>query len=467
MADDPTLRERFFRDGKLDDCPVYDLHGHMGPLQGACLPRCTPEAMVAAMDRAGVRLTVFCHHDALLVAGIGNAVNLAEARRFPDRLRAYCGINPNHADQVARDVEQFDANRDVYVGFKLLADYHKIPITDPRAAPAWEKANADRLPVLLHTWGGSSYDGPQRVRECAQRYPDAQILMGHSCHGAWREAAQLAKEFANVYLELTAVLDDRGAVDLFVRQAGSRKIIFGTDTPWFNHHYYIGALLGAEMTDDRDRGLILENTSRHLAHQWIDDGLGIRSNHFVLPEAQTWIARAPDANTLRRYQRACQLIQPRQGEATSELFAQVSRDHSAGPDSICSDNSGHFWMTLSAFTHAIRREHTDTLTVTWVCNGHTRNACYFPMHLAVTANAADLVSGQHNAPSWRTYAEHGCGDHLSIRQDPFESAARTRTAAAERQAIGLLHDGKPEDARILLTETDHTLADQARADVIG
>lgn len=223
MADNPTLRERFFGDGKLDDCPVYDLHGHMGLLQGACLPRCTPEAMIAAMDRAGVRLTVFCHHDALLVAGIGNAINLAEARRFPDRLRAYCGINPNHVDQVARDVEQFDDNRDVYVGFKLLADYHKIPITDERAAPAWEKANADGLLVLLHTWGGSSYDGPQLVRQCAQRYPDAQILMGHSCHGAWQEAVQLAREFANVYLELTAVLDDRGAVDLFVRQAGSHR----------------------------------------------------------------------------------------------------------------------------------------------------------------------------------------------------------------------------------------------------
>ena len=218
---------------------------------------------------------------------------------------------------------------------------------------------------------------------------------------------------------------------------------------------------------DRDRGLIVENTSRHLDHQWIDDGLGIRSNHFVLPEAQTWIARAPDANTLRRYQRACQLIQPRQGEATSELFAQVSRDHSAGPDSICSDNSGHFWMTLSAFTHAIRREHTDTLTVTWVCNGHTRNACYFPMHLAVTDNAADLVSGEHNAASWRAYEEHGCGDHLSTRQGQFESAARPRTAAAELQAIGLLRDGKLEEARILLAETDHELADQARVDTVG
>jgi len=264
MAEKETLRERFFRCGKLDDCPVYDLHGHMGPLEGACLPRCNPEDMIAAMDRAGVRLTVFCHHDALFAPDIGNAINLTEVRRFPDRFRAYCGVNPNYPDQVARDVEEFDDNRDVFVGFKLLADYFQVPITDERSAPAWEKANTDHLPVLLHTWGGSSYDGPQLVRQCAERYPDAQILMGHSCHGAWEEAVQLAVDFPNVYLELTAVLDDRGAVDLFVRKAGSEKIIFGTDTPWFNHHYYIGALLGAEMTDDDRRNILYRNAQRIL-----------------------------------------------------------------------------------------------------------------------------------------------------------------------------------------------------------
>lgn len=264
MAESETLRERFFRDGKLDDCPVYDLHGHMGALQGASLPRCTPEAMVGAMDRAGVRLTVFCHHDTLFVPDVGNEIGRREARRFPDRLRAYCGVNPNHPDQVSRDVEAFDSHRDVYVGFKLLADYHKIPITDERSAPAWEKANEDRLLVLLHTWAGSPFDGPQLVRQCAERYPEARILMGHSCHGAWREAAQLAVDFDHVYLELTAVLDDRGAVDLFVRQAGSTKIIFGTDTPWFNHHYYIGALLGAEMSDDDRRNILYRNAQRLL-----------------------------------------------------------------------------------------------------------------------------------------------------------------------------------------------------------
>ncbi len=258
------LRERYFRDGRLADCPVHDLHGHMGPLQGARLPRCTAEAMVAAMDRAGVVLTVFCHHDALFSPDVGNAASIAAVHRFPQRLRAYCGINPNYPALAQREVAGFDAHWDAYVGFKFLADYHRVPITDSRYAAAWEKADADGLLVLLHTWGGSAYDGPDHVAACAARYPRARILMGHSCHGAWQRAAELARDCPNVYAELTAVLDDRGAVEVLLAGAGSQKIVFGTDTPWFSHHYYIGALLGAPMTDEDRRNILYRNARRLL-----------------------------------------------------------------------------------------------------------------------------------------------------------------------------------------------------------
>lgn len=265
MPRDGSLAQRFFSHGHLADCPVYDLHGHMGPLQGARLPRCEPEQMIAAMDRAGVAMTVFCHHSTLMAPDIGNDVAIDVVRQFPDRFRAYCGVNPNWPEDVKRDVARFDDFEDVFVGFKLLADYHKIPITDERNAPAWEKANADGRPVLLHTWGGSAYNGPALVRECAERWPNARILMGHSCHGHWEQAGKLAAEFPNVFCELTAVLDDRGAIEIMLAEAGSDKIIFGTDTPWFNHHNYIGALLGSNMSDDERRDVLYRNARKILA----------------------------------------------------------------------------------------------------------------------------------------------------------------------------------------------------------
>lgn len=264
MTDGHSLWERFFADGRLKDCPVIDMHGHMGPLQGARLPRCEPEQMIAAMDRAGVAMTVFCHHSTLAAPDVGNDIAVDIVQRFPERFRAYCGVNPNWPDDVRRDVARFDDCADVFVGFKFLADYHRVPISDARCVPAWEKADAEGRPVLLHTWGGSAFDGPDQVRRCAERWPNARILMGHSCHGSWREAGELAAEFPNVYCELTAVLDDRGAVEILLECAGSEKIVFGTDTPWFNHHNYIGALLGAPMSDDDRRNILYRNARRLL-----------------------------------------------------------------------------------------------------------------------------------------------------------------------------------------------------------
>lgn len=212
---------------------------------------------------------------------------------------------------------------------------------------------------------------------------------------------------------------------------------------------------------DRDRGLIVECTSKHAAHEWIDDGLGIRSNHFLCPEAQGWISKPANDNTLRRYERACELILPHKGQVTSELFGEVSRDHAAGPDSICNDNHEHFWMTVSGFTHTVRREHADLLTVTWICNGNTRNGCYFPLHLGVVDNSAALVSGAHNEASWALYEQHGCGEHFAAAQGQFERTAREQVAATEQFVVQSLAEDRIEDARDLLTETNHELAAEA------
>lgn len=259
-----SLKERFYRLGAVPDCPVYDMHGHMGSWYGIHFSRPQPPEMLRVMMRAGVRLLVFCHHWALFAPDIGNQASVKAVRMFPEKLRAYCGINPNYPDIVSRDVATFEEYRDVYVGFKLLADYHHYPITHDRYRPAWEVANEEGLLVLLHTWQGSVYDGPGEVRKAAETYPEARILLGHCCHADWQSAAELAREFPNVYLELCAVLDDRGAVEFLVEKAGSERIVFGTDFPWFNHHYYIGALLGADITDEDRRNILYRNAERLL-----------------------------------------------------------------------------------------------------------------------------------------------------------------------------------------------------------
>lgn len=265
MIGTSELAREFWEHGKSASCPIYDMHGHMGFYHSIYFPRGDTAGMIRTMDEAGVRMLTFSHHTALNSPDLANRPSIEAVRRYPDRLRAYCMVNPNYPEQIARDLDAFDALfPDVYVGFKFLSDYHAIPLTDPRYAPAWEYADARELLVLAHTWGGSPYDGEVVVREVATRYPHVKFLLGHSCHGKWDEAIQLTRDFPNIYLELTAIFDDRGVIELFVAGAGSDRMLFGTDLPWFDPHHAVGVLLSAQITDEDRHNICHRNAERLL-----------------------------------------------------------------------------------------------------------------------------------------------------------------------------------------------------------
>jgi len=260
---DSEIAAEFWETGRCESCPIYDMHGHMGPWHSIYFPRSEPELMVRTMDAAGVRLLCFAHHAALFAPDIGNAAAEEAVRRFPSRFRAYLSIVPHYPQIIERDLARFDDCRDVYVGLKFLADYHAVPITDDRFRPAWEFAAARSLPVLSHTWGGSPYNGAEQVRRIAERYPSIPLLLGHSLNNHWDEAIAIARDHEQVYLELTSVLGMRGVVERFCETVGSTRLLYGTDLPWFAEHHGIGALLSEDITDD-DRHNICHRNARKL-----------------------------------------------------------------------------------------------------------------------------------------------------------------------------------------------------------
>jgi uncharacterized protein len=260
----PLARE-FWEQGKSASCPIYDMHGHMGPWAAIYFPRSQPEQMIATMDECGVKMLVFSHHQALMSPDIGNRPSIEAVRRFPARFRAYCVINPNYPDRVEADLAAFEQHRDVFVGFKFLSDYHQIPISDDRYRPALEYAEQRGLLVLMHTWGGSPYDGAAQVRRLAERYTKLRFLLGHSCSGEWDEVVALVNEFPNLYLELTAIFDDRGGLEKFAAEAGSQRMLFGTDLPWFDPHQAVGALFSAHLSDEQIHDICHCNAEKLLA----------------------------------------------------------------------------------------------------------------------------------------------------------------------------------------------------------
>ena len=265
MIGDSPLCEEFWEHGRSETCPIYDMHGHMGHWAAIYFPRGEQEEMLHTMDQCGVRMLVFSHHLALNSPDAGNRVSVEAARCYPDRFRAYCVINPNYPDLVEADLASFVEHRDAYVGLKFLSDYHHVAVNDKRYRVAWEYADRNSLLLLMHTWGGSPYDGPEVIRPMLERYPNVRVLLGHSCHSDWDEAIRLARDFPNTYLELTAVFDNRGVVEKFAVESGSERMLFGTDLPWFDPHHAIGALLSARITDEDRHNICHRNAERLLA----------------------------------------------------------------------------------------------------------------------------------------------------------------------------------------------------------
>ncbi len=269
MISPSPLAEAFWEKGQLDDCPVYDMHGHMGPLASIYMPRAEPEDMLRSMDQAGVRMLVFSHHEALMEPEHGNDATIRAVRKYPERFRGYMVINGNHMDFVERDLARFDELSDVFIGLKFLSSYHGVSMDDARYDEVWSFAEDRRLVVLCHTWGGSDTCGAEQVRAVAEKHPEVRLLMGHSVHGKWDQAAKLATDFPHVYCELTAVFENYGVLELFEKRGCSRRMLFGTDLPWFSPLHGVGCVLSAHISDET-RHNILHRNARELLEPFVD-----------------------------------------------------------------------------------------------------------------------------------------------------------------------------------------------------
>jgi predicted TIM-barrel fold metal-dependent hydrolase len=235
----------------------------MGLWKGIYFPHAEPALMVQRMDRAGVQLVVFSHHAALTSPDVMNRMSVESARAHPARFRAYCTFHPFYQQMAEAELAAYDSCADVYVGLKLHGDWHGIAYTDPRYAPAWEFADRREVPVLVHSWGTSPNNGTAVMRSIAERYPRVKLILGHSLHNQWGEAVVMAKQFPRVYLDLCAVLDERtGVLERFVGEAGSERVLFGTDIPWFDFHYYIAGVVAADIAEADMRNILSFNARK-------------------------------------------------------------------------------------------------------------------------------------------------------------------------------------------------------------
>ncbi len=252
-------RESFwqrFLNGAPLGAPLLDMHAHLGASSRWMLeegdPAATVRQLLERMDRIGIRQTlVFLgsnpQADDVLE---GNAFLERITRPHHDRLKGMLYFHPAYAADLARDLDAWFAG-DFFVGFKLLCSYWKTPIGDAVFAPVWAYANRHRLPILIHTWGGS-YDAPRHLAEIVRRHPEATFVLGHSGgNDAGRaEAEALAQANPNVVLEWCGSFCSRRRWEDTLAALGNARVVFGTDSVYHSVDWELGRLLSLDVPDD-------------------------------------------------------------------------------------------------------------------------------------------------------------------------------------------------------------------------
>ena len=241
----------------LQGLKVTDAHGHTGPTHRGWYIRNIefPEyadIMVAQMDRLGIEKTVISAETALFGDAVaGNRFAENQLMKYSKRILGYLAFNPLYEKELSAELDDF-FKRGFFIGFKILASYWRIPVTDNRYEVVWEYADKHSLPILLHTWD-DSYNSPAMLKNIVNKYPNATFMLGHSGGGTRGrlEAEELALANSNVYLEFCGSFTTPRPFEESMKIVGADRIIFGSDTGAHDQAWELGRYLSMPLPDEQ------------------------------------------------------------------------------------------------------------------------------------------------------------------------------------------------------------------------
>ncbi|MEA3400609.1 MAG: amidohydrolase family protein [Armatimonadota bacterium] len=260
-----SLQEHALTGTPLDDVYVVDAHAHMGPYFAFNIgDEGSAEAMVGAMDRLGIDVSIASPHIALTCDYRKGNRRVAEAaQRFPGRIVPFVVVNPNYPlAEIEAEIEHWHRSTGI-VAFKFHSGLHSATCLDDGYTPAYEYADEHGVPILSHSWNGEG--GREAVIETlSERYPNITFINAHSSSG-WDvidDACDLADQFDRVYLDLTGSLLVYGGLERMVERVGAERILWGTDSPFIDPRPALGRMLCAQVSDEDKRKMLGLNAKR-------------------------------------------------------------------------------------------------------------------------------------------------------------------------------------------------------------
>ena len=254
--------EQVLRGETITGWDIVDSHNHLGPWQAFYVPGGgSIERMLARAERVGIRRLCVTAHAAIGPDYVlGNRLVADAVQRYPERVIGYVTVNPNYPEDMAEELDRCFAIPG-FRGIKFHPELHGRRVDYPGYAPALELAEQRGLPVLIHIWGEENIRDAEQL---AIRYPHANFILAHmgGAPQVMYQALEVLNRRENVYGDLALSASPAENVEYLIREAGSRKILFGTDMPFYDPSFTLARVVTADLSDEQKADILGGNIRR-------------------------------------------------------------------------------------------------------------------------------------------------------------------------------------------------------------
>lgn len=255
----PTLLGRLRRDS------VRGLLLGSGAARTHTIPNLLAEMDAAGVERATILPIAFgIPFEADLTTHTLDAIERSGAT---SRLVPFASVHPRDAKK--REKLRAYAARGAR-GVKLHPEFQRFYPDSPEAMELYEECGRLDLPVIFHCGRSGiepgflrSYALPRHYARALEAFSNVRFLLGHSGARDVADALPIATRLPNVWLEISS----QGVTSIaeIVAAAGERKVVYGTDWPFYPLAVSLAkVLIVTEGRPDARRAILRENAEQIL-----------------------------------------------------------------------------------------------------------------------------------------------------------------------------------------------------------
>jgi predicted TIM-barrel fold metal-dependent hydrolase len=252
--------------------PSIDVHAHVGKTVANDIGQ-TVDEMLARMDEGGLTQALISPAAAdRQVEGLRdtqrmNDIVATAVSDHPDRFPAGFGlVEPRHEEHaVSETVRILDELGLIGIAVHPMLEGYYLD-TPLRVDPIFEVLDERAGFCLMHcSPDAGSGESPRAVRAVVSKYTNVTTFLGHAflTVGQMAEATEIVREFPHVYFDV-AYQSDPVMTERLVTAVGSRRVVFGTDQPFYDPAAVHRSVLGARISDDDKRNILHDNVRRLL-----------------------------------------------------------------------------------------------------------------------------------------------------------------------------------------------------------